>query len=366
MSQSGLVERFLRYVRCASESGKERDFCELVAQELTALGIEVTRDDAAAEAAGSNGFNLHAFLPGNGEPILFSAHMDTVFPGEGIRPVIADGVIRSSGDTILGADDKSAVAAVVEAVAQIKEQNLAHCPIEIFFSVCEEVGLLGAKYADYTRIRSKQAVVLDTADPHSLINRTPAKMNLHIEIKGRSAHAAVDPEKGVNAIKAAAAAVAAIPCGKVDDKTVMNVANFISPGKTNVVAEKAEFEMEIRSFDEECLARRIADTHAALRDACEKTGASYTLTENRNSTVTDVPEDRPLVRRVQAAYKSLGIGLAVDSTFGGNDSTWLFHNGIDAVALGTGMAVAHSCEEFITVADLEQTLRVILQLATKA
>ena len=149
MNKQRLLDRFLRYINCPSESGSERSFCELIEQELSALGLEVKRGEVG-EKCGSNGFNLYAFLPGDGEPLLLSAHLDTVSPGVGIRPVIEDGVIRSSGDTILGADDKSGVAAILEALETLHEGGLAHRPVEVLFSICEELGLLGAKYADYS------------------------------------------------------------------------------------------------------------------------------------------------------------------------------------------------------------------------
>ena len=148
MDTNRLTERFMDYVRCDSESRDERRFCEKLEAELVALGLEVRRDDVS-ESTGSNGFNIHARLNGTGKPLLFSCHMDTVFPGKGITPVIRDGVICSDGTTILGSDDKSGIAAVMESLHRIVEGNLPHRTIEVMFTVCEEIGLLGSKNADY-------------------------------------------------------------------------------------------------------------------------------------------------------------------------------------------------------------------------
>jgi len=333
----------------------------LIEGELQALGFTVDRDEVG-EKCGSNGWNVHAFLPGEGEPILFSAHMDTVSPGVGIRPVLEDGVIRSSGDTILGADDKSAIAAVLEALEMIVEQKLPHRPVEILFSVCEELGLRGAKHADYSRIKSKQAVVLDSRTHEVLINRSPANTHLHIEITGKSAHAGVEPDKGIHALKIAADAITRIPCGFVDDCTVMNVANLSAPGKTNVVPDKATFDMEIRCFDAERLEEHIQKTETTIMAACDAAGASYTLQREKQTDVLYVPEDNALIERLFDIYKNLGLSPRTDKTYGGCDATWLFFNGIDVVNVGTGMCDAHSLSEHIRVDDLELTVRVVLAM----
>ena len=363
MNSKRLLERFFRYVSCPSESGKERPFCELIEGELSALGFTVRRDQAAGEKCGSDGRNVYASLPGEGEPILFSAHMDTVAPGVGIKPVVRDGVVYSSGDTVLGADNKAAIAAVLEAVETILEQKLPHRPIEVLFSICEELGLLGAKHADYSYIKSKQAVVLDTVEIGSLVNNTPANVHLHIEITGKSSHAGVAPDKGVHALKAAAAAIANIPCGfTADGSTVMNVANLLAPGKTNVVPDKATFDMEIRCFDEKILADHIKNTESAVKTACDAVGASYTITSDRHSDVLYVPESSPLCSRLKEVYTGLGVNVVVERTYGGCDATWLSYNGIDAINAGLGMRDIHSLNEHIAVADLELSAKAMIQM----
>ena len=361
MNTTRLTERFFRYVSCDSESKNERKFCELIESELKGLGLSVTRDEVG-EKCGSNGWNIYASLPGEGEPILFSSHMDTVPPGVGIRPVIRDGVIYSSGDTILAADAKSGIAAIMEAIETVKETNTAHRPVEVLLSVCEELGLLGAKYADYSGIKSKQAVVLDSSVQGSMINNAPAKVELYAEITGQAAHAAINPDKGINAVKAAAAAIAQIPCGMVDECTVMNVANFLSPGKSNVVPEKASFNIDLRSFDTQRLEEHIAKIEAALKSACQEIGATYKLEIDRQCDIMLVPPDRPLISRLREVYESLGVRPELQKTYGGSDATWIFHNGIDAINIGTGMTDVHSTGEHISVADLETLTKIVLEM----
>ncbi len=364
MNKTRLLNRFLRYVACESETGNEQAFCKLMEQELLRIGLHVVRDDVS-QKCGSNGFNIYASLPGTGEPLLLSAHLDTVSPGSNIEPVIENGVIRSKGNTILGADDKSGVAAIVEAIESVIEQNTPHRPLEVLFSVCEEVGLLGSKHADYSLIQSRQAIVLDSSKNGCIINRAPANVHLHVEIRGKGAHAGISPDKGVHALKAAALAVSNIPCGFVDNNSVMNVSNFLAPGKTNVVPEHASFDIEIRSFEEDLLQMHAKNAESAVKAACEALGAKYSITQERHSDVLYVPESSPLLKDLLNVYEEIGVNIKIDRTYGGSDATWLFYNGIDALNVGTGMSDAHALTEHIAVSDLEQTARMVERMITR-
>ena len=362
MNNERLLSRFLRYIDCPSESKNEREFCLLMEEELKKLGLEVWRDEIG-DRFGSNGFNLHAFLPGEGEPVLFSCHMDTVTPGVGIKPVIENGVIRSDGTTILGSDDKSGIAAILEAVETIIEEKVPHRPIEVMFSICEELGLLGARNADYSRVRSKQALVLDSGTVGAIIHKAPAMLRIKVEVTGKPAHAGVAPEQGIHALKAAAEAIAEIPCGHVDDISVMNVSGFSCPGPTNIVPAKANFAMEIRSFDEETLQRHLANAKASLDAACARYGASYDMQISRDSNVLNVPEDHPFLQQVYDAFEKIGISPVMEPTFGGCDATWLSANGLIALNTGTGMTGVHSVGESLAIADLETTARLVYAIA---
>ncbi|MBR5305337.1 MAG: M20/M25/M40 family metallo-hydrolase, partial [Oscillospiraceae bacterium] len=209
MNTQRLVDTFLKYVQIDSESFSELNMAKAVISDLEELGFSVYMDDCGKEI-GSNAGNVYATLKGdeNREPILFSAHMDTVKPGIGVKPVIADGVIRSDGTTILGGDDKSGITAVIEAMRMVKEQNISHPDIEIVFTVCEEQGLLGSRHLDYSRITAKKAVVLDSSgDAGKIITSAPGQVKIDGCFVGRSAHAGIAPEKGISAIQIAAEAV---------------------------------------------------------------------------------------------------------------------------------------------------------------
>ncbi len=358
MNNDRLLNRFLRYVKCSSESRNEKEFCLLVEDELKKLGFEVYRDEVGHNF-GSNGWNIIASLPGKGEPMLFSCHLDTVTPGIGVNPVIKDGVIYSDGTTILGSDDKSGIAAVLEAAESIIESGKDHRPIEVMFSLCEELGLLGAKFADYSKIKSKTALVLDSGLNGCIINQAPAQMKMHFDITGKASHAGAAPEKGIHALKAAADAIYNIPCGHVDDCTVMNVSNFISEGPTNVVAAKATFDMELRSFDDDLFQSHFEEVIETVKRSCEKYGATFEYTHEIHSGSIYIPEDTPFVQDMLKKYEQLGRPCSLVKTYGGCDVTWLVANGIQAVNIGTGMQEAHSVTEHIAIADLEFTTRLV-------
>lgn len=362
MNTQRLVDRFIKYVKCSSESGNERNFCLMMEQELTSLGLEVKRDEVG-DKAGSNGWNILARLDGEGEPLILSCHLDTVIPGKNISPVIRDGVVYSDGSTILGADDKSGIAAAMEALQSIIEDGTPHRPVEIMFSVCEETGLKGAKYADYSFFRGKEALVLDTSDVGSIINRSPAFVRMYFTISGKAAHAAVSPESGIHALKAAAEAVSAIPCGRQDDgATVMNVGQLIAKGETNIIPPLASFDMEIRSFSEELLEWRIAQTKRTVVSICKKYGASCTYRIDRQAGVLRVDESTPLIQKLKEVYKKLGIEPTVSHVYSGCDATWLFDAGMDVVNLGTGMTDFHSVKESVAVKDMELTAKMVYEM----
>lgn len=359
MNQEHVKDRFYRYISCPSVSFHEKDFCLMVEEDLKALGFEVKRQEIG-HLFGSDGWNIYAFLPGEGEPVLFSAHLDTMPPGENIKPVEKDGIIYSSGDTILAADDKAGVASAIEAAEIIVNSGAKHRPIEFLFMLGEEVGMLGSKNADYAMVRSRECVVLDYDDVGTMINRAPAYVQLHFEIKGKLAHAGIEPDKGNNALKAACEAISNIPCGFIGDISVQNVANLLAPGRTNAVSDTASFDTEVRSFDEAIEQRLLQEMIHQVELACSKYGTTYTVSENRVSDVLYVPEDSHLIQTLSKAMEEAGITPVVERTYGGSDATWISANGIAAVNTGVGMKDVHSTAENLAIKDLENATKILV------
>lgn len=368
IDEKRLLDRFLEYVQIDSETLNERAMAERLQRDLAEIGAEIWTDNAGA-AIGSNANNVYARLKGDSSlpPLIFSAHMDTVKPGNGVKPVVEGGVIRSSGDTILGADDKSGIAGIIEALRVIKDQKLPHRTVEIFFDISEEGGLRGAKEADFSKFESKQAVVLDSSgDCGKIITSAPGQLKVLATVIGRSAHAGIAPEAGVSAIQAAAAGISAMKLLRIDAETTANVGSFVADYATNIVPERAKIVAETRSLDAGKLAAQGEHMKKCLQDACDKFGATLECELETSYISYRIPEDDALVREVLAACERIGVAGNITSTGGGSDANVMNKAGVKAIVLGTGMDKVHTTDERITVDNLNKTARLCLTLMTGA
>ena len=255
IDKKALLERFLKYVQIDSETGNEGAMAARLVEDFKAIGCEVTTDDVH-EAAQTTGCNVYATLPGKAglEPIMFSSHMDTVVPGNGVKPrVDADGYVRSDRTTVLGGDDKAGIVAIMEAMKAARD--IEHRTVEAVITVREESGMFGAKNLDYSRIVSKNCIVLDSSGgPNKIITAAPGQNKIRATITGRRAHAGLAPETGISAIQVAANAVAAMQLLRIDEETTCNIGTFKAEGPTNVVSETAFVELEVRSRNNDKLA----------------------------------------------------------------------------------------------------------------
>lgn len=364
INQERLLKTFLEYVQIDSETGNEKNMGERLIKDLEALGCKVWKDNAG-EKIESNGFNVYAKLDGDDsmEPLLFSAHMDTVKPGNGVKPVVADGIIKSSGDTILGGDDKSGVVGIIEALSVVREKSMKHRPVEVLFSVSEEGGMRGAKNADYTQFASREAVVLDSGgNVGAVMTAAPGQIKFNATVTGKSAHAGVAPETGINAIQAAAAGIAAMKLLRIDEETTANIATFKSEYATNIVPEKAVIYGEVRSRSVEKLNAQADHMKTCMEEACKKYGATLELDlETAYLSYTIAAED-PLVKKVEDACGKIGVSMKIGASGGGSDANIMNHNGLKAVVLGTGMDKVHTTAEQITVQNLNDTAHLCLAL----
>lgn len=366
INKERLLQKFLEYIQTDSESGNEKNMADRLLADLGVLGCDVWRDNVG-ESIGSNGYNVYARLPGDPslEPLIFSAHMDTVRPGNGVKPVIAGGVIRSSGDTILGGDDKSGVAGIIEALSSIVENNLAHRTIEVLFTVLEESGLKGAKSADLSKFSAKKALVLDSSgDVGKIIVSAPGQIKFSATVIGKSAHAGIAPEAGINAIQAAADGVAAMNLLRIDPETTANISVFISDYATNIVPEKAVVKGEIRSRSVDKLNAQAEHMKQCLADACQKYGAKLEANLETAYLSYKITDDDPLVASVMDACREIGVEPGTEASGGGSDANVMNLNGIKSIVLATGMDKVHTTAEQLALRNLENTARLCLKLMT--
>src|SRR5918998_831904 len=272
INQERIQNLLLEFVQIDSHSRKERDIAERIKKHCEEMGAEVEIDDAGEKVGGNSG-NVIARFKGtipDAEPIMMSAHMDTVVPGEGVKPIIDGDIIRTDGTTVLGGDDKSGCAVIIETIRCLKEQNIPHTDIEAVFSICEEVGLLGAKHLDVSRIRSRYGIVFDSDDPGFLFTRGPSSNHLEIKVHGLESHAGVAPEQGISAIKIAAEAIAKMKLGRIDDETTANIGVIHGGEATNIITNFVYLKGEARSLDEDKLNKQTEHMIKTLEEAASK------------------------------------------------------------------------------------------------
>ena len=366
---SETLELFLELARLRTPPGEERAAADVVARYLRHLALAVEEDDAAAAVGGDTG-NLLARLPATeegGVPIFLCAHLDTVPPEGPIEPVVEDGVVRNAGGTILGADNKSAVAAMLVAAATILRENRPHAGIELLFTPKEEVGLRGAFAFDHTRLEARLGYVFDQAAPiGQVILGAPTQRSLHVRYHGRPAHAGMVPEEGRSAIAAAARAIADLRLGRLDEQTTANVGLVSGGTARNIVPEWCTFEAEARSHDERVLGDLVQEmldsvTFAAQAGDCEV----ETQIEENYRGYRFRQDDLP-VRMADAALRRVGATPSYALTGGGADANVFNARGLPCVNVANGMAEIHTPDEHIAVADLERTVEVTLALVEEA
>lgn len=354
INRDRLVSTFLELVRIDSPSGQEEEIARHLTAELRSLGLTVERDTTG---------NIIARLAEEGQPILLNAHMDTVQPGRGVKPVIEDGVIKSDGSTILGADDKSGVAVILEVLRVLVEQDLAHPPLEVALTVSEEKGLKGAKGLDLTRLRAQEGIVLDSGgEIGTIVVSAPSQDKIRAVVHGKSAHAGVEPEKGINAILVAAEAIAAMPLGRIDEETTANLGRIQGGTATNIVPDQAEIEGEARSRDERKLEAQVQAMTEALKKAANRHGARVEIDVQRSYSTFKLSEEDGIVRRAVAAARTLGLTPALVPSGGGSDANIFNAAGITTINISAGMEKVHTKEEQVAVADMVKCAEFLLAI----
>ncbi len=351
-----VLDAFLALVRIDSLSGDEGAVAERLRGYLQDAGCQVWSDPVGNLLARRAGQGAGSTLP----PLLLSAHMDTVEPGHGIQPRIVDGVVRSDGTTILGADDKAGVAAILTALRQTNGKGSSCCPVEVAFSVQEEVGLIGAKHLDLTQLASKTAIVMDSAGPvGSIVARAPSQDTMTIEITGQASHAGVAPEQGVSAVVVAARAIAGMRLGRIDPETTANIGVIRGGMATNIIPAHVTMRGEARSLDEGRLKAQTAHMRECFETAAHELGAKVDFWVERSYASINLSPDSAVVRRVSRAMAAIGVEASLISTGGGSDANIFMGAGIETANLGFGMMRPHSVDEHIAVADLRQAALIL-------
>jgi len=363
-----VIRYFLELVAIDSESRDELAMIDRLKQDLTGLGAEIWEDDASSLTGGNAG-NLHALIPGKPglKPILFCAHADTVKPGRGIKAGITAGRIHADGTTVLGGDDKSGVAEIIMGIREVVNSGPDHAPIEVLITVSEEIGLLGAKHFDKSRLRSSLGYALDAHRVGDLVVGAPAQNSIRMVVSGLEAHAGVEPEKGINAIRVASEAIAAMPMGRIDPETTCNVGIIEGGTATNIVPNRVVIKGEARSHNPLKLEQVTADIRHAAESAVQRHkydfGAASLEWESKQEYASfRIADSEPVVQLALDALNNLGIRAEVTVSGGGSDANVINGSGLPMIICGTGMNKVHTVHEDIEAVELQRGAAFIAEL----
>jgi tripeptide aminopeptidase len=367
--QDEVVSLFTELAALPSPPGDERVVADRVAAYLRDLGLEVTEDDAGTRI-GSNAGNLYARLQptdGGGTPLFFCAHLDTVPPEAAIEPVLEDGVIRNAAGTILGADNKAAVAVMLEATRQVLSENRPHGGIELLFTPKEEVGLHGAAAFDHNQLHARVGYVYDQAAPiGEVILGAPYAHSMEVRFHGRASHAGMYPEEGRSAIAAAAKAIADFKLGRVDEDSTANV-GIISGGTAgNIVPEWCSFLAEARSHDPQKLADLVREMLESATFAAGLEDCQVETEVHKSYSGYRFKRDAFVVRLARSALERAGYEPTFKLSGGAADANVFNERGLACVNLANGMAEIHTPHEHIAAEDLERMVEVTLALVDVA
>jgi tripeptide aminopeptidase len=365
INEKRLLESFIELVKIDSISRDEKKIANFLIGKLKDLGLEVTVDQAGEKVKGNTG-NIIARLKGNIKgiiPVMFAAHMDTVVPGKNIKPVLEGGKIVSAGDTILGGDDKAGVAGILEALQFIKENNVPHGDIEILFTICEEIGLYGAKNFDLSQLKAKIGFVLDAGGQvGGIITIAPSQNSIEFIIRGKASHAGAEPEKGINAIQVAGHILSRMKLGRIDEETTTNI-GIISGGiATNIVPDKVILKGEARSRNEEKLDKCTRELKKIIEDTAKEFKAKAEIKINREYDCYNLTSDDRIVKIAIKAAEKIGLSSSLRASGGGSDANVFNKKGLPSVVLAVGMEKVHTVDEYILVKNLKNTAEYVLSI----
>lgn len=353
MSSSKIVEVFLEAVQIDSPSGHEAEMAAWVTNRLRSIGLSPDQDNFG---------NVIVKIAGPGEPLMFTAHLDTVEPGRNIKPRVAGGVITGNRQTILGADNKAAVAAILTSVERLIGERVSHRNLEIVFTLSEEVGNYGAVNLDYSRILAKAGFSFDYAAPLGrVVIASPFYDRFDLEITGRSAHAS-QPQEAINALSIFNYGLNEIRMGQIDAETVANIGVVSGGSVRNTVMGQVAAKGEVRSFSEEKLEQYSDKIYQTFSRICAAGGAELGWDLVRENSGFNFSKDEPLAKRAKEVLERLGLEFTLEKSWGCYDANIFVEKGIRVLNMGDGSSGAHTTREQIKVTDLVKLGDLVFEL----
>ncbi|OEH94526.1 tripeptidase T [Bacillus solimangrovi] len=369
INKERIVNEFLELVQVDSETKHEAKIAEVLKEKFTSLGVEVEEDNAR-EITDHDANNLICTLKGTKagvDTIYFTSHMDTVVPGNGIKPSIEGDKIVTDGTTILGADDKAGIAAMFEAIRLLKENNIEHGDIQFVITVGEESGLVGAQALDASYMKAKYGYALDSdGKVGSIIVAAPTQAKVKAVIHGKTAHAGVAPEKGVSAITIAAKAISKMPLGRIDDETTANIGRFEGGKQTNIVCDRVDILAEARSLVPEKMEVQVAKMKEAFEQTAEQMGGSADVDVEVMYPGFKFKDGDAVVEIAKRAAEKIGRKPELFTSGGGSDANIFNGLGIPTVNLAVGYEEIHTTNEKMPIEELVKTAEIVLAVIEEA
>ncbi|MDQ0231891.1 tripeptidase T [Metabacillus malikii] len=365
INEQRLLEEFIELVKIDSETKHEQEIARVLKAKFTDLGLNVVEDDTSAKTghgAGNLICTLEATKDGV-DTIYFTSHMDTVVPGNGIKPTVKDGYVITDGTTILGADDKAGLAAMFEAIRTIKERDIKHGKVEFVITVGEESGLVGAKALDPALMSAKFGYALDSdGKVGTIIVAAPTQAKVKATIYGKTAHAGVAPEKGVSAITIASKAISKMPLGRIDHETTANIGRFEGGTQTNIVCDLVHILAEARSLVPEKMEEQVRKMRQAFEDAAEEMGGRAVIDVEVMYPGFKFADGDHVVEIAKTAAAKIGRKSELLTSGGGSDANVIAGNGIPTVNLAVGYEDIHTTNEKMPIEELGKTAELVVAI----
>lgn len=354
INEKRLLDFFEKILKINSPSKNEGEIVKYLRDYLTNLGFE-TWEDNTGELTGGTGNNLYGKLKGNPnlKSICFNSHIDTVLPNENLQIIKENGIIKSDSTTILGADDKAGVAASIEAINSIIDNNIDHGDIYVLFTVQEEIGTFGAQNAQIDKINADYAFSFDTGKPVlSLVVSAPSHWKMNYKIHGKSAHAAY-AKGSINSISVAAKAIARFEVGQIDENSCCNVGIIKGGERFNVVPDYCEVVAEARSSDKDKALKLQEKITKAFEEECEKAGAKLEKEIHCEYDAFAISTDEPEFKLAYKTAKEFVKEPVIEHSLGGFDASIFNAKGMKTIVCGTGYENIHTNTEYISIEDLK-------------
>ncbi len=359
-NENEIVNLFISLAKIEGLPGNEKNVAEFIEKFLGQFNLEVIYDDANKHDGGNTG-NLICKINGGGNFVMLS-HMDTARPTQGLIPVIENGKIRTDETTILGADNRAGITAILYALKKSIENGKQLKPFTIAFTICEETTLSGSKNLLLDENIKKGFVFDSHLDPGNFIVKSPGALMFKIIVQGKPAHAGIEPERGINAIECAAKSIARIKQGRIDAETTLNFGKIIGGEATNVVPYKVIIEGEIRSFNEIKVENQLSLVQNIFNEEAKLSGCSVEFSYHWDFKPYEINSDWDVYQKIHRSIKAAGLEPKEAISFGGSDANSLNEKGIQSVNIGIGAKNPHSNQEYILIEHLIQASKIAYQL----